>query len=384
MKKHKKQYRIKPDFYDEFQCTAGDCPITCCQQWKIEVDDATYHKWGHFKLTQGPEGSIQSHVTYQDDIGRIRLTPEKLCPFLNQQNLCELVVELGDQVLSDTCTRFPREIHYFNNRTEYSLVSCCPSVVDFLNRKQPITFSEDMLAVSGDFLFQLRNYLITILQNKEYSLQKAFMMDFYLLLELLEEGKRTTKELEKYQSREFFDHLADTIDQMQFFSLDTMDERNELFLDLSENYRKEGLYDSYLDDIAKIAEQLCEEYEADIMEEQIDGFHHQVQEYDHLFRNYLTSEIYQNCVKPETDLQDMIIMFEWIAMQYVTIYHAIFLKWMLEKKRSISYAYVRDYIVIISRLMGYDDVDLMEYMENSFDNIIWDWGYLALILGNNE
>lgn len=31
----------KPEYYDEFVCTANKCPFTCCREWKIEVDDET-------------------------------------------------------------------------------------------------------------------------------------------------------------------------------------------------------------------------------------------------------------------------------------------------------------------------------------------------------
>lgn len=31
--------RLCPDYYEHFTCIAGACPITCCQEWKIAVDD---------------------------------------------------------------------------------------------------------------------------------------------------------------------------------------------------------------------------------------------------------------------------------------------------------------------------------------------------------
>ena len=34
-----------PDYYSEFICTADNCPLTCCQEWKIYVDDITKEKW---------------------------------------------------------------------------------------------------------------------------------------------------------------------------------------------------------------------------------------------------------------------------------------------------------------------------------------------------
>ena len=44
--------QIRPDYYDHFSCTADQCPITCCQEWKIGVDADTNRKW---KKLQAPE-----------------------------------------------------------------------------------------------------------------------------------------------------------------------------------------------------------------------------------------------------------------------------------------------------------------------------------------
>ena len=30
---------------------------------------------------------------------------------------------------------------------------------------------------------------------------------------------------------------------------------------------------------------------------------------------------------------------------------------------------------------GYDEEDIYEYLENSFEELVWDWGYLALVVG---
>ena len=78
-----------------------------------------------------------------------------------------------------------------------------------------------------------------------------------------------------------------------------------------------------------------------------------------------------------------------------TIRHAVFLHWRLSQgegsfceegistscRRGISYEDVRDYMVVVSRMTGYEEDDIYEYLENSFEHIIWDWGYFALICG---
>ena len=34
---------------------------------------------------------------------------------------------------------------------------------------------------------------------------------------------------------------------------------------------------------------------------------------------------------------------------------------------------MRDYMVVVSRMTGYEEDDIYEYLENSFEHIIWDW-----------
>ncbi|MGN0414248.1 MAG: hypothetical protein ACI4FX_02005 [Agathobacter sp.] len=51
-------------------------------------------------------------------------------------------------------------------------------------------------------------------------------------------------------------------------------------------------------------------------------------------------------------------------------------------KCPLSYEDVRDYMVVISRMTGNDEEDVREYLENSFETLVWDWGYFALIVGN--
>ena len=37
--------RFRPRYYEKFVCTADQCPRTCCQEWKIPVDEATEERW---------------------------------------------------------------------------------------------------------------------------------------------------------------------------------------------------------------------------------------------------------------------------------------------------------------------------------------------------
>ena len=50
-----------------------------------------------------------------------------MCPFLNEDKLCRLVMQYGDEMLSETCQVFPREKHEFGERVEHILMPCCPA-----------------------------------------------------------------------------------------------------------------------------------------------------------------------------------------------------------------------------------------------------------------
>ena len=74
----------KPEYYDEFVCTANKCPFTCCREWKIEVDNETNEKW---KKLQAPEGVYpvrknMSQYTQKKDNMRVIALNKKHMSFL--------------------------------------------------------------------------------------------------------------------------------------------------------------------------------------------------------------------------------------------------------------------------------------------------------------
>lgn len=81
----------------------------------------------------------ESECLYNEkDGGRvIELTEEHKCPFLNENKLCKLVTAYGENVLSETCAVFPREVHRFETHEEETLMPCCPAVIDLLWEEEP-------------------------------------------------------------------------------------------------------------------------------------------------------------------------------------------------------------------------------------------------------
>ena len=84
---------------------------------------------------------------------------------------------------------------------------------------------------------------------------------------------------------------------------------------------------------------------------------------------------------PDNDLNGMLIHLQWIGMEYAAIRYSIFLSWLLSGEHTLTYNDIRDAIVILTRMTGYDD-DIYEYLENSFESLYWEWGYFAMILAD--
>lgn len=129
---------VYPDYYAQFRCTADKCPITCCQEWKISVDDNTLKRWA--ALNPPVDSKLFTYV--QDGQHVIALNSRHVCPFLEKNKLCRLVLEHGENAISETCQIFPRETHSFADHEEASLMPCCPAVIDLWAAQDaaPLTF----------------------------------------------------------------------------------------------------------------------------------------------------------------------------------------------------------------------------------------------------
>ena len=64
---------MKPDYYDEFQCIADACSLTCCQEWKIAVDRKTAAEWKKIETPEGVRPKRRTLSDYTKKCQRIKL-----------------------------------------------------------------------------------------------------------------------------------------------------------------------------------------------------------------------------------------------------------------------------------------------------------------------
>lgn len=373
--------RVRPDYYEKFQCIADRCTITCCQEWKIGVDNETNRKWKKLlppDTVVDKKKNLSAYTVKKDGMRVIALDEKHRCPFLNEEKLCCLVCTYTDRVLSDTCTQFPREVHRFSTHEEETLMPCCPAVIDIWKDAKEIVFPK-VDREYKDLLFAIREHMMELLEDSTQRLEDQLKQGFYILLELNKQDSLTMQLVNEYFSGESVAQLREAIAQIPMDELDSMDECNELLQDLAFNYQKEGLYKKYLDPILLQAEKFSETYAADTMCEDLQLFEKQFRQWHPLLRKFLLNEFYSDLLVLDGDLESMIVSMQWIGMEYAVIRHSVFLKW-LERKQ-FTYEELRDYMVVITRMTGYEQEDIVEYLQNSFESLVWDWGYFALVTG---
>ena len=162
---------------------------------------------------------------------------------------------------------------------------------------------------------------------------------------------------------------------------DTIIEDNEILQDLAVNYQKEGLYQSYLNPVLADAEALAEDYGTETLTRQWETFLQSLKGFHPLLKNVLANELFSDLLIPGGDLESVLVQMQWMALEYAAVRQSLFLLWLQNGGQELTYEQVRDYLVILMRMTGYDEDDIYEYLENSFEELVWEWGYFALVVG---
>ncbi len=122
---------VKPSFFNIFKCIAGECTDNCCIGWEIDIDDETLCKYNSLNTLFGEK--IREKITVsQDGSNCFKLCRDERCPFLNRDNLCEIIINCGESAICDICTEHPRFYNCFPTVTEMGLGLACEEVCRLL------------------------------------------------------------------------------------------------------------------------------------------------------------------------------------------------------------------------------------------------------------
>ena len=189
-----------PIYYKDFKCIAGDCTDTCCAGWEVDVEERSYK---YYKQVEGEFGKRLKSVMVPEEQGGCTFTLKNgRCPFLNDDNLCDLFTELGEDKLCDTCAEFPRFINEYGSEREIGLAPSCKTAGELMfGYKEPLTFTAEESneqvtsynEIDPQLYFKLRQARVAaynIIRNRKFSINERCML-------YLEFAWRLQKKLDK-------------------------------------------------------------------------------------------------------------------------------------------------------------------------------------------
>ncbi len=136
---------VKPMFYKDFSCIAGECPDSCCQGWEVDADEESLAYYKTLDDSMEIKQRIDS-VLDKDEFDNtiFTLAPKKRCPFLNDNNLCDMHIAIGGEHTPYTCRTFPRFIYDFGATREIGVSFSCPVASDMMYALESFEFEQEM------------------------------------------------------------------------------------------------------------------------------------------------------------------------------------------------------------------------------------------------
>lgn len=136
---------VKPTFYKNFKCIAGDCPDSCCQGWEVDADSDSLEYYKTLNNSLEIKKRIDSVLSKDEfDNTIFMLAPKKRCPFLNDENLCDMHIAIGCEHTPYTCRTFPRFIYDFGATREIGISFSCPVASDMMYNTESFDFETDI------------------------------------------------------------------------------------------------------------------------------------------------------------------------------------------------------------------------------------------------
>lgn len=186
---------LKPFYYDKFKCIGGKCRDSCCLGWSVFIDKKTFNEYkkvaGSFKkelndgISRNRKGSSDLHY------GKMNLENGR-CKFLNDKDLCNIYINLGEDYLCNTCKQYPRLLYKFGEIYEKTLNLSCPEVSRILVESNEV------------FSFDMNNELLN--ETEKQYIQKC--NDNKDLYNLLWEGRSLSIEVAQFREIDIWKRLV--------------------------------------------------------------------------------------------------------------------------------------------------------------------------------
>ena len=182
---------VQPNYIKNFQCDGKICGARCCRDWRIVVDEDTYDKFSELEIAKREEIFQNTEWVADEtegvDILVLRLREDGVCSFLDEDCLCKLQKNHGENFLTAICQSFPRVTYKLDEEIfEQSMTLTCPLASKLiLLSEQSITFEEvsevtaraiigfkKKISRSAEEFIKIQMQAVKILQDRNFSVNQ--------------------------------------------------------------------------------------------------------------------------------------------------------------------------------------------------------------------
>lgn len=173
-----------PKYYKNFHCISSECKDNCCVGgWQIDIDEETAE---YYSTVNGDFGKkLRDNIDYDNLCFKLK---DGKCPFLDNNNLCSIYKELGEEHIGVVCDQFPRFTEYFGNIKERGIGLACEEAAKIiLTDRSNFSYSEtdtdeDVFDDSefdsslADMLMLLRDEFMYVIEKTDYTFNQKMII----------------------------------------------------------------------------------------------------------------------------------------------------------------------------------------------------------------
>lgn len=208
-----------PKYYKNFKCIADKCEHSCCIGWEIDVDSDTLEK---YKSLKSEYASAIKDSICMSDTPHFTLCEGDRCPHLDENGLCRIILNEGEDFLCDICREHPR-FYNFTSVAEVGIGMSCRQAARIILESSCYDQMEcvgNIDAYTDDSLFDAR-----ALRTQIYEILQDSTLDYHARLDKISSKYQTGLcEDEKY---------IDAIDALEYLDSNHRD----LFMNYSKDCR---------------------------------------------------------------------------------------------------------------------------------------------------
>lgn len=233
---------LAPEYYQQFSCKLDKCRHTCCYGWKIPISHSEYNKLITMNCSDELNQKVQRTFVIPDVVSEecyryITFNYLGYCPIQNN-GLCSLHKEKGEDYLPKVCKLYPRSLKTINDVNIASCSNSCEAVVDLLFDADNLNIKEITLNEEPNITYSVTNkdieqikLLNNILKDRTTSLVQS-LKNICLIINKDEFEKDYASNVEP---------LSLAIQILKRLSYEN-DRLNELTLYLEERYKDKKTY----------------------------------------------------------------------------------------------------------------------------------------------